>query len=173
MFAPIITKEDISPKGFFKGDPFTFPRVGVVSGGFDPIHPGHISNIIDAKNHCIVLVVVVNGDDFLINKKGKQFMDHETRCNIVSGIKGVDYVYKFIPTDPKDSSVVEALDIIKPDCFCKGGDRNSENIPEFDICQTHGIEIINNVGEDKLWASSDYLRDWVSFRFKQIHNAYV
>ncbi len=69
------------------------PKLGKVvatSGGFDPIHPGHISCIIDSKKYGDTLVVIVNGDSFLTEKKGKPFQDLETRCLIVSGVAGVD-----------------------------------------------------------------------------------
>jgi len=59
-------------------------RIVCTSGGFDPIHPGHASCIIESKQYGDTLVVVVNGDNFLQRKKGKQFMDLQTRCNLVA-----------------------------------------------------------------------------------------
>ena len=65
------------------------------SGGYDPIHPGHATNLIESKRYGDTLVVIVNGDAFLRDKKGKPFMDLKTRCQIVSCIRGVDYVIPF------------------------------------------------------------------------------
>lgn len=138
------------------------PDVGKVvatSGGFDPIHPGHISCIIESKKYGDTLVVIVNGDNFLREKKGKPFQDLETRSLIVSGIAGVDYV---IPFEIKnDQTVVKALEKIKPDVFTKGGDRVDETtIPEWEVCKKHDIEIVTGIGADKKWSSSWFLQDW-------------
>ena len=76
-------------------------KVVATSGGFDPIHPGHISCIIESAGFGDVLVVIVNGDTFLTEKKGKPFQDCRTRCLIVSGLRDVDYVVPFdAPGDP-------------------------------------------------------------------------
>ncbi|MEI6756058.1 MAG: adenylyltransferase/cytidyltransferase family protein [bacterium] len=134
-------------------------RVVATSGGFDPIHPGHISCIIESKKYGDTLVVIVNGDNFLTEKKGKPFQDLETRALIVSGIAGVDYV---IPYEIKnDQTVVKALATLKPDVFTKGGDRVDETtIPEWDVCQKNNIEIVTGIGADKKWSSSWFLQDW-------------
>src|SRR5438477_12903333 len=74
------------------------PKLGKIvatSGGFDPIHPGHISCIVESKKYGDTLVVIVNGDAFLTAKKGKPFQNLETRSLVVSGILGVDYVIPF------------------------------------------------------------------------------
>lgn len=139
------------------------PKLGklvVTSGGFDPVHPGHISCIMDSKQYGDSLAVVVNGDAFLKAKKGKPFQDLATRCMIISAIREVDFVIPFeIEGDP---TVTVALERIKPEVFTKGGDRvDSSSIPEWETCQRHGIEIISGVGLDKRWSSSDFLRDWI------------
>jgi cytidyltransferase-like protein len=138
------------------------PKLGkivVTSGGFDPIHPGHISCIIESKKHGDTLAVIVNGDAFLTAKKGRPFQNLETRSMIVSGISGVDYV---IPFEIKgDQTVIKALDSIKPHVFTKGGDRIDESsIPEWEVCRKNNIEIISGVGEDKRWSSSWFLNEW-------------
>ena len=102
------------------------PKLGKVvatSGGFDPIHPGHISCIIESKKFGDCLVVIVNGDHFLKAKKGKPFQNLETRCLVVSGITGVDYVVPF--EIEGDQTVNKALEALKPDIFTKGGNRSS------------------------------------------------
>lgn len=140
------------------------PRLGKIvatSGGFDPIHPGHVSCIISSKKYGDTLVVIVNGDAFLVAKKGRPFQNLKTRCQIVSGIKGVDYVIPFEIED--DKTVNRVLEVLKPDIFTKGGDRIDEKtIPEWRTCKKHGIKIISGVGEDKLWSSSQFLHDWTS-----------
>jgi D-beta-D-heptose 7-phosphate kinase/D-beta-D-heptose 1-phosphate adenosyltransferase len=138
------------------------PKLGKVvatSGGFDPIHPGHISCIIESAGFGDVLVVIVNGDAFLTEKKGKPFQDCRTRCLIVSGIRDVDYV---VPFDaPGDPTVSRALAEIRPDVFTKGGDRVDANtIPEWDACRAIGAEIITGVGASKEWSSSWFLENW-------------
>lgn len=138
------------------------PKLGKVvmtSGGYDPIHPGHISCIIESKKYGDVVVVVVNGDHFLTAKKGKPFQNLETRSLIVSGIAGVDYVVPF--EIEGDQTVNKALEVIKPDVFTKGGDRVDEkSIPEWEVCKKHNIEIISGVGEEKQWSSSWFLNEW-------------
>jgi len=136
--------------------------VGCTSGGYDPIHPGHMSSIIESKNYCDTLVVIVNGDWFLTNKKGKPFQDLKTRCKIVSCVRGVDYVIPFEIED--DSSVCQALVRLKPHIFLKGGDRNNiDELPEGKVCKAFKIDVITQVGWDKDWSSSDFLEDWKEF----------
>lgn len=137
-------------------------RIVCTSGGFDPIHPGHASCLIESKQYGDNLVVVVNGDSFLRRKKGKPFMDVDTRCNVVSCIRGVDYIIPFDIED--DQTVCEALRRIRPHVFTKGGDRvDYTNIPEWQVCIDLGIELVPQVGRPKHWSSSDFLKEWGSF----------
>ena len=134
-------------------------RIVCTSGGYDPILPGHLTCIVESQRHGDTLVVVVNGDAFLTAKKGRPFQDLETRCRIVSCVRGVDYVVSF--EIEGDQTVCEALRKIRPHAFTKGGDRTDyTNIPEWDVCQEIGCEIVPQVGLDKAWSSSDFLRDW-------------
>jgi len=136
------------------------------SGGYDPLHPGHASCIVESKKYGDTLVVIVNGDNFLKNKKGKPFMDLLTRCQIVSYIRNVDYVIPF--EIENDSTVCEALRKLKPHKFTKGGDRTDyTNIPEWGVCQELGIEIVPQVGEDKMWSSSNFLAEWEYFTLRK------
>lgn len=137
----------------------TLGRVVATSGGFDPIHPGHISCIIESQVYGDVLVVIVNGDSFLTEKKGKPFQDVETRVLIVSGLRGVDYV---VPFDaPGDATVSKALEAIRPDVFTKGGDRvDATTIPEWEVCDAIGAEVVTGVGLSKEWSSSWFLDNW-------------
>lgn len=137
-------------------------KIVCTSGGFDPLHPGHVSCIHESKKYGDTLVVVVNGDNFLKVKKGKPFMNLKTRCHIVSYLNGVDYVIPF--EIENDQTVIVALDKIKPHIFTKGGDRiDASTIPEWETCVKNGIEVISEVGFDKRWSSSDFLREWGEF----------
>ncbi len=132
------------------------------SGGYDPLHPGHVSCLLESAGHGDTLVVIVNGDGFLRRKKGKSFMDLKARCQVVSCIRAVDYVVPFEIED--DDTVCEALRVIRPHVFTKGGDRTDmSNIPEWRVCTELGIEVIPGVGMDKAWSSSDYLDSWGRF----------
>lgn len=137
-------------------------RIVCTSGGYDPIHPGHATCLVESRNYGDTLVAIVNGDAFLRAKKGKPFQDLATRCRIVSCVRGVDYVIPF--EIEGDSTVCEALRRLRPHVFTKGGDRTDvSNIPEWTVCQEFGIEIVTGVGADKEWSSSDFLREWGEF----------
>jgi cytidyltransferase-like protein len=151
------------------------PRLGKIvatSGGYDPIHPGHISLIIESQKYGDTMVVIVNGDNFLTTKKGRPFQNLETRSLIVSGISGVDYVVPFEIKD--DMSVNEALKIIKPHVFTKGGDTvDPSTIREWEVCQANGTKVIFEVGDGKEWSSSWFLKDWdrSKNRERRVHQA--
>lgn len=150
------------------------PRFILTSGGFDPLHAGHITCIQDSKTKCAEtrppsdqvatrfgkLIVIVNSDEFLKIKKGKAFMPQMVRCQVVSALSGVDIVVPFNPTNPSDMSVCEALGVIKPDYFTKGGDRDISNIPEVEVCSSNGIEVVQGCGDEKTWSSSGFLEDY-------------
>jgi cytidyltransferase-like protein len=137
-------------------------RIVCASGGFDPLHPGHTTYIIESKKFGDTLVVVVKGDEFLRCKKGKPFMDLQDRCKIISCLREVDYVIPFELEN--DSSVNVALRCIRPNIYTKGGDREDyTNFPEWSVCQELGIQLIPRVGLPKNWHSSEFLRKWGIF----------
>lgn len=145
--------------------------VAATSGGFDPLHVGHLRSIINMKiavrdhlglkknkfvkiDRPILSVVIVNGPAFLIKKKGYEFMPLNERMEIIQNLQGVDYV---VPWDQvgDDTTVTNALSIIKPHFFCKGGDRTKESgLAEQAVCDSLGCEIIYNVGGGKIQSSS-------------------
>jgi len=137
-------------------------RIVCTSGGYDPLHPGHATCIVDSKAYGDTLVVVVNGDNFLRVKKGKPFMDLQTRCMLVSCLRGVDYV---IPFEIEGNQTVNvALRRIRPHVFTKGGDREDyTNIPEWSVCQELGIQLVPRVGLPKSLNSSNFLAEWGEF----------
>jgi len=129
------------------------PRKTVmVSGGFDPVHIGHIRMIIDASRHGDV-IVVANSDNWLFRKKGFVFMEFEQRAEILAAIKGV---IKVSGVDDSDGTVCEAIRRLKPDYFANGGDRKKHNTPEQAVCEELGVEMLWGVGgDDKADSSSD------------------
>ena len=124
----------------------------MVSGGFDPVHIGHIRMILDAATHGDV-IVVANSDSWLFRKKGFTFMEFDQRAEILAAIKGV---VKVSGVDDSDGTVCEAIRRIKPDYFANGGDRQKHNTPEQSVCEELGVEMLWGVGGDnKANSSSD------------------
>ena len=136
------------------------PVVVAVSGGFDPIHIGHVRLFQEAKKIGDELVVILNNDNWLADKKGKPFMPGVEREEIIQAIKSVDRVVltDHAPGDP-DRSVCRALRAIKPDIFANGGDRHPEGdpVPEVELCKELGIEMVYNVGQGGKVQSSSWL----------------
>ena len=134
----------------------------VISGGFDPIHSGHISYINSAAALGEKLVVLLNSDSWLQKKKNKEFMSFSERKIILESIKGVDMVLDF--DDDEQGSCIFGLKKVKsmfPNekiTFCNGGDRNNNNIPEMSI---KGISFEFGVGgNEKQNSSSWILKNW-------------
>jgi len=121
-----------------------------VSGGFDPIHRGHVRMIREAAKLGDV-VVILNSDDWLLRKKDYKFMDFAERSYIAGCIKGVTLTSG---VDDTDGTVCEALRRIKPDIFANGGDRYDTNTPEMDVCKELRIEMLWNIGGGKEQSSS-------------------
>ncbi len=126
-------------------------KVVAVSGGFDPVHKGHVQMIEEASKIGPVMVII-NSDAWLMRKKGYVFMPWEERAYIMGNIKGVVTVTN---VDDADGSVCEALKRMKPDAFANGGDRKVTNTPEMQVCDDLGIELLWNVGGEKTQSSSN------------------
>ena len=138
----------------------------MVSGGFDPVHVGHIRLILDASKFGDV-VVVANSDQWLYRKKGFVFMTFDQRKEILDAIKGVVLVDSVNDTD---GTVCEAIRRIKPDFFANGGDRKKTNTPEVDVCNQLGIELLWGVGGAYKSESSSDLIDRVRVRTEVRHS---
>ena len=130
----------------------------MVSGGFDPVHAGHIRMIRAAAKYGDV-IVVANSDKWLNDKKGFVFMDFEQRSEILNSIKGVILVSH---VDDSDGTVCEAIKRLKPDYFANGGDRGKHNTPEQNVCDELGIQMLWSIGGDeKVAASSELVKNVV------------
>lgn len=136
------------------------PVVVAVSGGFDPIHPGHVRMFKEAKALGDFLVVILNNDNWLQAKKKYSFMSADERKEVIESIRFVDkVVITKHPKHPTDMSVVQELKSLKPDIFANGGDRKADNIPEYELCKKIGIKMVFNVGEGGKIQSSSLLVD--------------
>src|ERR1035437_10801472 len=99
-------------------------KVVMISGGFDPIHIGHSRYMQEAKKLGDRLIVVINNDNWIRQKKGKEFMPETERKEIIEAISGIDEVIiSSHPKNPKDMSVSKEIKKINPDIFANGGDR--------------------------------------------------
>ena len=133
-------------------------KLVMVSGGFDPVHVGHVRMFNEAKKLGDELLVVINCDKWLVRKKGKNFMSSTDRAEIISNFRSVDHVY-VLESDRSDVS--EAIEKFQPTIFANGGDRRAEkDIPEAEICKKLNVEMIFNVGGDKLRSSSELLKNY-------------
>ncbi len=133
--------------------------VVVVSGGFDPVHVGHVRMFQEAKKLGDELLVILNNDNWLRQKKGYVFMNQKERKEIIEGIKGIDkVVYTSHPNKFTDRSVCKELEKIKPDIFANGGDRFANNIPEVATCKKIGCKMVFNVG----WGGKSQSSSWLA-----------
>ena len=127
----------------------------MVSGGFDPVHAGHIRMIRAAAEYGDV-IVIANSDDWLYRKKGFVFMEYARRVEILNAVKGVVVVDS---VDDSDDTVCEAIRRHTPTYFANGGDRGRENTPEQSVCEELGVELLWGVGgTEKLQSSSDLVK---------------
>ncbi|RME30762.1 hypothetical protein D6789_04685 [Candidatus Woesearchaeota archaeon] len=134
-------------------------RVVAVSGGFDPVHIGHVRLFDAAKKLGDKLVVIVNNDNWLLAKKGFVFMPEEERKAIIEFLRPVDEVVLTThPPQPNDMSVCDTLRQLRPDIFANGGDRKADNIPEYQLCDELGIKMVFNVGGGKIQSSSELVK---------------
>lgn len=146
-------------------DNYKKKKVVAVSGYFNPIHSGHIEMFNEAKKLGDELVVIIN-NDYQVELKGTvPFMNAIERKKIVENIKSVDKA--FISLD-MDKTVCLTLEALNPDIFANGGDRKNENdIPETTICKANNIQMVFNVGGDKVNSSSELIKKATNFLINQ------
>jgi len=136
-------------------------KIIVTSGGFDPIHSGHVKLMNSAKTYGDYLIVGVNSNAWLERKKGKSFMPFNERAAVVANMKAVDEVMAFNDDDGSACDLLEKVKKMYPMfdiTFANGGDRTAVNIPEMKV---EGVKFIFGVGgEDKTNSSSWILQEW-------------
>ena len=148
----------------------------ILSGGFDPVHKGHLRMFREASNLSHQVIVGLNSDEWLTRKKGKPFMEFEERKEILEGFKYINTVLAFDDDDDTASDLIrkvhslwngdEAFEYRATDIghqgfidyhdiyFANGGDRTTDNVPEMDICKKLGVEMLWGVGGGKIQSSS-------------------
>lgn len=141
-------------------------RVVVVSGGFDPVHIGHVRLFHEAKKLGDELVVILNNDNWLHKKKKLIFMPEKERRELIEAFRDVDRVVMTShPKNPKDMSVCKELARVRPDIFANGGDRTPQDArtatsslnPEQMLCRKLGIDMAFNVGRGGKVQSSSWI----------------
>ncbi len=140
-------------------------KVVLITGGFDPLHSGHIAYFNAAKELGDLLIVGVNSDEWLRRKKGQEFMPWEERATIIAALHNVDRVINFNDSDNSAKDAIRKVRSIYPQAqiiFANGGDRTKENIPEMDLLgEMLHLEFVFGVGgEDKKNSSSWILQEW-------------
>ncbi len=145
--------------------------VVAVSGGFDPIHVGHVRLFEHARALGDELVVILNNDHWLRKKKHHVFMPERERKEVIEALRPVDRVvltkHGPDPKGPKAMSVSRELRALRPDIFANGGDRNKKNAAnpasslywDIDTCKKYGIKMVFNVGIGGKVQSSSWLLD--------------
>ena len=137
----------------------------ILSGGFDPVHKGHIRMFKAAKAFPAIVVVGLNSDLWLTRKKGKPFISWDERKEILEAMSCIDYVYSF---DDKDDSACDLIRCVVEEnknednlkiYFGNGGDRTNKNSPETDYCNENNIETLWELGGGKIQSSSDLIKD--------------
>lgn len=141
------------------------PIVVAVSGGFDPLHYGHIKYIQSAKKLGDWLVVIVDPDSYLLYKKGYYFLTQHERARIVEQIKGVDEVFLL---NDESNNVCEALKQIRPQIFANGGDRQEPNPEEDIVCQEIYCQQVFGIGGYYKENSSSWIIEDFMKRLKQL-----
>lgn len=145
----------------------------VVSGGFDPIHSGHIKLIKQARALGDMLIVGINSDEWLARKKGRAFMPWQERLAVLNNLRQVDEVYTFNDDDGTACHLLEQVRAHYPDAriiFANGGDRTQDNIPEMTL---PGVEFAFGVGgSDKANSSSWILNEWKAPRTQRAWGYY-
>ena len=138
----------------------------LVSGGFDPVHAGHLRMLQDAKKLSNNVIVLLNNDEWLVKKKGKPFMNENQRKEILDEFKSVSEVIIQSSSDKSSSEAIKEFVQNNPNkniCYCNGGDRsNIKNIREADVCMELGVDLQFEVGgKEKIESSSQLTKNYL------------
>ena len=149
-------------------------KVILISGGFDPVHKGHIECINNAKELAEQVWIGLNNDEWLKRKKGRSFMNEQERAFVMSNLKNVDWVYVMNPKDYLDNTAIDFIEVsrkkfIKENgdlprgvmAFGNGGDRTETTTPENSVCNSFGIDSVWALGE-KVQSSSWLLEKYLN-----------
>jgi len=135
----------------------------ILSGGFDPIHKGHVRMFKEASLNGMV-VAGLNSDQWLIRKKGKFFMPFVERKEILESIRFIDLVKSFDDSDDTACSLIDKINNEYSDnyniFFGNGGDRTNQTTPEIKFCNDNNIDLIWGLGGGKIQSSSELLKNW-------------
>ena len=137
----------------------------ILSGGFDPVHVGHLRMFREASNLGAIVIVGLNSDEWLTRKKGKPFMEWDERAEILQSFKFINQVL------PMNDIGNTASDIIVKVCqlynnedfniyFANGGDRKKGNVPELETCKNLNVVMLWGIGGGKIQSSSDLTANW-------------
>jgi cytidyltransferase-like protein len=138
-------------------------KIVLITGGFDPLHSGHIAYFKAAKTLGDMLIVGLNSDDWLVRKKGAAFMPWNERLCIINNLSMVDEVYTFDDDDGSAKHFIQQARAHYPDAeiiFANGGDRTRDNIPEMDVVDSNLSFVFGVGGADKKNSSSWILQEW-------------
>ena len=148
-------------------------NVIIVSGGFDPVHKGHIRMFREAANLGAQVIVGLNSDEWLSRKKGKPFMSWSERAEILESCKFVDQVWSMVDDDDTASDIIKQVAKTYKDkdvniYFANGGDRGKKNVPELDVCRELKVTMLWGIGGGKIQSSSDLINNSKS-NFQSYH----
>ena len=130
----------------------------MTSGGFDPMHVGHLRMIQESAKMAEIVIAGVNSDEWLMMKKGYVFMPHKERVEMVQGTRGVSKAMAFDDDDNSACDLLRRVRALWPNfkvAFANGGDRTSDNIPEIPVAEELDVHLIWGVGGGKIQSSSD------------------
>lgn len=145
-------------------------KVVLVTGGFDPLHSGHIEYFKSARQLGDILIVGINSDQWLTRKKGQPFMPIVERIAIVESLKMVDHCVLYDDTDGSSMEAIKNVRALYPNAdiiFANGGDRTKDNIPEMNYKDDHLSFVFGVGGEDKKNSSSWILNEWKHPKFNR------